>query len=96
MTKYKIVTRKWIVDENRYTQWTTEFDDLNGFERAVRAAQAHFVLVGAYRRLDEKIANVCATACGSWLEAKANCYAVVPSMSVHFYQRFGFMIVEDS
>lgn len=96
MQRYKIVTRKWIVDENRYTQWTTEFDNLPSFERAVRAAEAHFVLVGAYGRLDEKIANTCATACGSWLEAKANGYGVYPSMSVHLHQRFGFMIVQDT
>lgn len=94
--RYKIVTRKFIEDESRYSQWTTEFDNLSGFERAVRAAEAHFVLVGAYGRLDKDIADTCATACGTWLDAKANGYQVLPSMSMHFHHRFGFMIVEDS
>lgn len=94
--RYKIVTRKFIEDESRYSQWTTEFDNLVGFERAVRAAEAHFVLVGAYGRLDKDIADACATACGTWLDAKASGYRVLPSMSMHFHQRFGFMIVADS
>lgn len=94
--RYKIVTRKWIEDEGRYTQWTPEFSDINGFKNAVRAAEAHFVLVGAYGKLNEGIANTCAIACGLWLDAEADGYDVVPSMSVHFMERFGFMIIEDS
>lgn len=84
--KYSIRTRQFVTDVNSYTRWTTEFDNMDSMEKAVRCARAHFTLVSEYGKLDSDICETMIKICETWLSLDSD---LRPDMlSYGWYQRF--------
>lgn len=66
--QYSIRTREFIPEDNHYSWWITEFQNIKSMESAVKCARAHFVLLNSYGKIDKDIADCVEKMCDVWLE----------------------------
>lgn len=65
---FQIRTRKFIPEDNRYSWWTTEFENIKTMEATVKCTRAHFGLMDSYGKIDKDIADYVEAMCNIWLD----------------------------